>query len=112
MNHGHLGFALKDKTQPEWAEAEKEFNTAIEIRGPWQEHGWLFYEFDRALCRIMLDPAFAEDRPSDPDRKSQILEDLRAATHADDVVKILQSDSTMQKWMFLNDVTEKDLRRD
>jgi len=110
MNHGQLGFALKDKTQPEWGEAERELTTAIEIRGPWHEHGWLFYEFNRAFCRIMNDPAFVQDHPSDPDRKAQILEDLRVAVHADDIKRILGSDSVIKKWMSLNNITQKDLR--
>jgi hypothetical protein len=40
--HGQLGYALKDQSTPAWAEAEAELSTAIEIRGPWQEKGWLF----------------------------------------------------------------------
>ncbi len=110
MNHGQLGFALKDKTQPEWAEAERELTTAIAIRGPWHEQGWIFYEFNRALCRIMSDPAFVQDHPSDPDRKVQILEDLRVAIHADDIARILKSDPVIQKWMSLNNIAQKDLR--
>jgi hypothetical protein len=110
-NHGQLGFALKDKVQPEWAEAEKELTTAIEIRGPWKEHGWLWYEFNRALCRIMLDPAFAQGQASDPDRKMQILQDLRAAAQAEDLRPHLRTDPVLQKWMALNGVAEKDLRR-
>lgn len=110
MNHGQLGFALKDRSQPEWAEAEKELTTAINIRGSWKEHAWLFYEFNRALCRVMLDPAFAQDHPSDPDRKTQILQDLRAAAHADDMRPVLKSDSVIRKWMSLNDIADKDLR--
>ena len=110
MNHGQLGFALKDKNQPEWGEAERELTTAIEIRGPWHEHGWLFYEFNRALCRIMNDPAFVQDHPSDPDRKAQILEDLRVAVHADDIKRIVGSDPVIKKWMSLNNITQKDLR--
>jgi len=109
MNHGQLGFALKDKTQPEWAEAERELTTAIEIRGPWLEHGWLLYEFNRAICRIMTDPAFVKDHPSDPNRKAQILEDLRVAVHAEDIGRILRSDPVIQKWMSLNSITRKDL---
>jgi len=110
MNHGQLGFALKDKTQPDWAEAEKELTAAIEIRGPWREHGWLFYELNRALCRIMGDPAFIQDQSSDPDRKTQIVEDLRAAVQSDDVERILRSDPVIQKWMSLNNISRKDLR--
>jgi hypothetical protein len=111
MNHGQLGFALKDKSSPEWAEAEKELDTAINMRGPWKENGWLFYEANRALCRIQLDPNFAESRPSEPDRKAQILQDLRAAAHAADVWPWIKSDQVFQRWMELNGVKDKDLRR-
>lgn len=110
MNHGQLGFALKDKTQPDWPKAEKELTTAIEMRGPWQEHGWLFYEFNRAICRIMADPAFARGEPSGEARKSAILEDLRVAMRANDVAPIVKADTTIQKWMSLNHVVQKDLR--
>jgi hypothetical protein len=110
MNHGQLGFALKDKPRPDWAEAEKELTAAIEIRGPWHEHGWLFYEFNRAVCRIMTDPAFVRGEPSSEARKAAILEDLRVAARAEDVARIVKSDATTQKWMTLNQVTHKDLR--
>lgn len=111
MLHGQLGLALKDKSQPDWAAAEKELTTAIEMRGPWEENGWLYYESNRALCRINLDPDFASDRLSDPQRKTQILQDLRAAVHATAVLKWIKSDPVFQRWMKLNDLHDKDLRR-
>jgi hypothetical protein len=107
MNHGHLGFALKDKSPPEFAEAEKELTTAIDIRGTWKERGWLFYEFNRAFCRIMLD---FEKGPSDSLRKTEILQDLRIAAQATDIRLLIKSDSVFQRWMSLNDLTDKDLR--
>jgi hypothetical protein len=106
--HAQLGYALKDKLQPDWVEAEKELTTAIEIRGPWQEHGWLFYELNRAKCRIMLDPAFSQNLRSDRGKKSQILEDLRAASHSGQSIEIIRSDPEIKKWMDLNGL--KDLR--
>lgn len=109
-NHAQLGYALKDKLQPDWVEAEKELTTAIGIRGPWQEHGWLFYELNRAQCRILLDPSFPQDLHTDRAHKSQILEDLRAASHARELIEILRTDPVIRKWMDLNGVTEKDLR--
>lgn len=110
MNHGQLGFALKDKSIPDWAEAEKELTLAIEIRGPWAEHNWLFYEFNRATCRIMKDPNFVQDHPSDPDPKKEVLEDLRASVHAEDIKRLVMSDHVIQKWMSLNPVSERDLK--
>lgn len=112
MNHGQLGFALKDKMQPEWEEAENELTKAIEIRGPWNEKGWLFYEFNRAICRIMSDPAFVQNLPNDTSQKNQILEDLRAAIHSKDIEPILKSDPTINKWMSLNKIDLIDLRSD
>lgn len=111
MNHGQLGFALKDKIQPDWAEAERELSTAIDIRGHWYERGWLFYEFNRALCRIMTDPDFAHNRSCKPDRKAQILEDLRVAVHADEIKRIVGSDPVVGKWMSLNNVALEDIRK-
>lgn len=109
MNHGQLGFALKDKLTPDWSDAEKELTKAIEIRGPWEQKGWLFYEFNRAVCRIMSDKAYQNDSPSDPDRRNQILEDLKSAVFSEALEKIILSDSAIQKWMQLNNVNKKDL---
>jgi hypothetical protein len=58
----------------------------------------------------MNDSAFVQDHPSDPDRKAQILADLRVAVHADDIKRILGSDPVIQKWMSLNNIAQKDLR--
>jgi hypothetical protein len=109
-NHGQLGYALKDKPAPEWAEAEKELTIAIQLRGSWREHGWVFYEFNRGICRIMIDPDFSADRPSDPDRKSQILEDLRVAAQGKGIMRIISEEPAIRKWLALNGLTEKDLR--
>jgi len=109
-NHAQLGYGLKDKPQPDWVAAEKELTTAIEMRGPWQEHGWLFYELNRAQCRIMLDPAFVQDLPSDQAHKSEILHDLRAAYHAPELSEVARTDPVISKWLGLNRVTEKHLR--
>jgi hypothetical protein len=109
-NHAQLGYSLKDKPQPDWADAEKELTTAIEIRGPWQEHGWLFYELNRAQCRIMLDTAFAKNVSSDRAQREQIVDDLRAAYQARDLRDILRTDPVLNKWMELNKVTVNALR--
>ena len=112
MNHGQLGFALKDKIPPDWTEAEKELTTAIEMRGSWTENGWLFYEFNRAICRIMNDPNFNQDHPtpSEPDRKKEILDDLKASLHAEGMIRLLEADEVIQKWMTLNKVQERQLK--
>jgi hypothetical protein len=111
LNHGQLGFALKDQRQPDWAEAERELSTAIQIRGSWQQHGWLFYEFNRAVCRIMLDESFAKDEPSAPSARSAIVADIRAAWKSD-LKKLIQQDTTISRWMRTNSINEEDMRTD
>lgn len=110
MNHGQLGFALKDRQQPDWAAAESELSTAIQIRGPWQEQGWLFYEFNRAICRIMLDEAFSQNEPSDPPHRDAILMDLRDAWRGE-LKGLLKKDISVTRWLETNKIRESDLRQ-
>ena len=86
MFHGQLGFALKDKVEPEFREAETELSTAIELRGDWRKtEEWLYYEFARAICRIMCDPGYQSGRPSAPDVRTAISADLKAAMHHENI---------------------------
>jgi hypothetical protein len=108
-NHGQLGFALKDQRQPLWLEAEAELTKAIEIRGPWQTEGWLLYEFNRAICRIMLDPEYQQKKPSNLEARSRILQDLRAVASEREMRKLF-SDPPMAEWIALNKVGESELK--
>lgn len=101
QNHGQLGFALKDRPVPDWARAEAELTKAIGMRGSWEENGWLLYEFNRAICRIMLDGAYRERRPSSPSDKARILADLQAAAQTE-LASVIQNDETIQGWLALN----------
>jgi hypothetical protein len=92
-NHGQLGFALKDKNHPtldDWKEAENELTKAIEIRGSWREKGWLFYEFNRAICRIKLDDNFSKGIKSNKD---------------DYLIELIKKDSLIAGWIKLNKIT-------
>jgi hypothetical protein len=111
MNHGQLGFALKDKRDPDWPGAEKELTQAIEIRGPWEEKGWVLYEFNRAFCRIMQDAAYAQGLPSPQEGRERILADLRVAANAEEVRLLIRNDPAIRKWMALNAFSESDLHR-
>ena len=104
-NHGQLGFALKDQRQPNWTEADFELTRAIEIRGPWQEHGWLLYELNRAICRINLDEAFKQERESDDKTKQIINADLKAAANAQELVEIIANEPAINRWLKLNGIT-------
>jgi len=103
-NHGQLGFALKDQRTPEWAEAEAELTKAIELRGSWDQHGWLFYEFNRAICRIKQDPAFNQNKPSDEGTKDKIMTDLITAGNAFELEELVAKDEITTKWLAINKI--------
>ncbi len=107
-NHGQLGFALKDQRTPAYAEAEAELTKAIEIRGSWEENGWLFYEFNRAICRIMLDEAYRRGKASDADTRAKIIDDLHAASQSD-LRSLIAEVPEIQSWMKVNKVSQRDL---
>lgn len=102
MNHGQLGFALKDQRQPDWKAAEEELSKAISIRDRLQLEGWLLYEFNRAVCRIQLDPQYQQDVESTAQAKAMILADLRSAVRAPELDLIIAGDPTIQNWLRLN----------
>lgn len=109
-NHAQLGFALKDKASPDWLEAEKELSLAIDIRGDWRRRGLLYYEFNRAVCRINIDPEFVQNKLSTHESKARILNDLQAAASVPYTAQALKTDSSLQKWLIRNEVTMKEIR--
>ncbi|MBI3764762.1 MAG: hypothetical protein HY260_23215 [Chloroflexi bacterium] len=108
-NHGQLGFALKDQRNPDWTEAEAELTKAIEIRGSWQTEGWLFYEFNRAICRIVLDKDYQQDMKSKAEARQRIFDDLSAVSQSE-LKGLIPKVPEIGKWMSLNKITGKDLR--
>ena len=118
MNHGQLGFALKDMEPPEWEAAEAELSTAIRIRDERRETGWLYYEFVRAICRIMRDPDYQAGKPSTPKVRSEIVADLKAAQNFDEIKLVLSktpdtgqepSVAVIDKWLELNQLSKEKL---
>lgn len=107
-NHGQLGYALKAQRNPDWAAAEQELTQAIEIRGNWQERGWLHYEFVRAICRINQDGGYANKSASKPDAKRKILDDLRAAAQIE-LETLFPTIPEIVNWMKWNQVSMQDL---
>jgi hypothetical protein len=98
-NYSQLGFALKDKRVPDYAGAEAALSTAIDIRGPAQEHGWEIYELNRAICRIKQDDDFNQNRPSKPERQKVIIDDLKVAKQT---FPSFFGDLDIIKWLDLN----------
>jgi hypothetical protein len=111
-NHAQLGYALKDQTNPAWTEAAAELTKAIEMRGDWRQQGYLYYEFNRAVCRIRLDPAFTSvpPRPSAPDVAAAILTDLRTAANNEYVLARMLEEPNVRSWMGVNQVSADQLR--
>lgn len=96
---GQLGYALKDKAKPDWAEAERVLTEAIRLRGSWKEHGWLFYEFNRALCRIAREQALDESSDEAKELVAQVREDLRAVAAVSEMRDLIMNDSRISPWM-------------
>ena len=111
---GSLGFALKDKDPPSYAEAVTALSTAIDIRNRQRARGMLVYEWNRAVCEIHLDPAFAAGNASTGKARKQILADLQAAAQQLPARMFDDPDdedaSTIGAWLQLNAVAYEDLR--
>jgi len=106
-NHGQLGYALKDKVEPDWAEAEAELSEAIRLRGNPQASRWRpMYEFVRAICRIELDQAYGRGESSKEETKKTILADIEAAGGNSEVKKRIRDDQTIQDWMAHNTIPD------
>lgn len=104
-----LAYVLKDKINPDWSGAEKLVDEAIGIRGP-ASAGWLLYEYNRAFCRIKLDPA-PPGQPSDEKRRATILTDLRTAAAHNGVFAIISKDQEVVDWLRRNQLELADLRQ-
>jgi hypothetical protein len=72
-NHAQLGYALREKAQPDFPAAEAALTEAIELRNEADESGFLLYEFNRALARLAQHP------DPQPDVRELIEADLKAA---------------------------------
>ena len=104
QNFGELGYTFKDQQAPNWKDAEAALSEAIRIRGDARQAGYYAYEFNRALCRIKLDPAFAHDPPAKTanEAASAIAADLEIAMEDEWVGKWVAGDMTIQAWLKLN----------
>jgi hypothetical protein len=104
---GSLGFVLKDQANPgveDLKEAERLINDAIRIRGDLGSSSWPIYEFNRAHCRILLDPAFQNKRPSDSRTQAMIMEDLDKANNEPRTKGIVQGDPDIKTWLSYNNL--------
>jgi hypothetical protein len=106
-NFGQLGYALKDKLSPDYEGAVRSLTNAINIRDSQGLSGWILYEFNRAYCRIKLDPDFEEKKPSAPRVCTEINKDLAEVAHSDQ--RELLQDPTVAEWLQVNEITQEQL---
>ncbi len=109
--YGQLGYALKDQTTPDYKAAEEALTTAIRLRGPVAETGYVFYELNRAICRIMLDAAFGAGKASEPEAIPAILSDLKIA-YQYGLDEVVHREDVTSKWIKLNKVSTASLARE
>ena len=113
--YGQLGYALKDKRNPDWENAKKYFDIAIDIIG-YPEHyfTYYYYDFNRALCIIRTDREFQESKPSSSKVKNAVIKDFQTFRKGfeEHFEEILRQDSNkiIIKWMQLNGLNFNDIR--
>jgi hypothetical protein len=90
--HGQLGFALKDKTEPDYARAIEELSKAIKLCNKDDEEGSSFYEFNRAIARMRVEPI-------EPNAASEIQDDLCVAAENDFILEIIKKDAEITDWL-------------
>ena len=106
--HGNLGWALKDSEVPDYPRAEKELSNAIRLRDLDGDSGWLFYEANRAICRIEM---LATPNLATGLTKKDVIRDLRAAASMEDFETIFVTDkATISDWLTANHLTVAKLR--
>jgi hypothetical protein len=104
---GELGFALKDKENPDFLDAQKNLTAAITIRGDYNEYGYTIYEFNRAICNINLDANFKQGIESADTVKKSIREDFEALAKEVGGVEFFEYgkwNPEIKKWLTLNQI--------
>ncbi len=105
--HGQLGYALKDKVKPDWQQAKASLDRAVELRGEQSGEG-LYYQYNRALCAIMLDDNYDEGKgkPAGAATRTAVLDILKQARRdlADSWESMLQDPESLhiRTWLQLN----------
>ena len=102
-----LAYTLRDKQTPSTADLQRAldlFNTAIRLRN---ERGDTnpYYEFNRAMCRIALDPTSTGE--SQPPLRDQILNDLKASSGIAAIA--IADNSGLAAWLERNQVKLENL---
>lgn len=105
---GQLGYALKDKRNPDFQKASEMLTKAIKIRGPWESNGYVYYELIRAICEINLDANFGNNQPAESATKESIVADLEVG-FSEDYVREGFKDQILEDWLIKNSMSMDDL---
>jgi hypothetical protein len=102
---GQLGYALRNKQNASKSDIERAlglFNAAIRLR---DQQGVVnqFYEFNRAMCRIALDPT--ETGLTKSPYREQIISDLKASW----TIAARADDRQLNNWLERNKLKSEDL---
>lgn len=108
-NYAQIGYAHKDKLKPDWKAAEAALTRAISMRGDARHSNWHSYEFNRAICRIQLDEAFAAGHPTPKDKRAPIVSDLRTGIADAWVLQWAREEPVFVRWLSLNKLTLDEL---
>ena len=102
-NYAELAYALKEMTKPDFAEALKTLDKAIEgfqAGNQVMNKGKLF--FNRAYCKIRLDNNYTLNQPSTPENRASIQADLDIAEKDRTVAAKISADTDIINWKRLN----------
>lgn len=101
---GQLGYAMKDRTKPDFSSAKKNLDKAIDLLGNEDSFVLGFYSFNRAMCLIRLDANY-DSKPSTAASRKAIISDLRTARDSlDDFDAMLERpfNADVRRWLHLN----------
>lgn len=114
-NHAQLAYIQKDKEPSDYAEAIKQLDLAIEKRDKQEITGFLLYEFNRGICRIMTDPGYIKGKHSSESNKKLIIADLKKAAKIEywknSILNSAKDNRNVciSKWMGYNKIKNKDI---
>ena len=103
-----LAYCLKDKFEPDYAQALRYLNMAIELRGPETRSG--AYEFNRAICNIQLFYKKESSQFTNITLGEQIRKDLGVAGRFPRFAEIIRASSEIQGWLNQNSTIGRELR--
>jgi hypothetical protein len=103
-NYLQLGYSLKDQSAPDYAEACKNIDKAINNfgRAGGRVINVALAYFNRAYCRIMIDMSGTSPQPSSLVTKQLILNDLATASQDRCIADIIAQDTNLIQWKGLN----------